>query len=89
MSIFEIGMLACFGFSWPFSIWKSISTRQVAGKSPLFMVIVIIGYISGILHKVLYNYDNVIWLYVLDLLLVAVDLFLYYRYLPQPACQRA
>lgn len=81
--VFEIGMVLAFGFSWPFSIWKSLSTRQVAGKSPLFMWIVIFGYCCGITHKVLYAHDWVVWLYVMDLFLVATDLFLYYRYLPK------
>lgn len=83
MSIFEIGMLFCFGFSWPFSIAKSFTTHQVVGKSPLFMIIVIIGYFFGIAHKIFYDYNWVIWLYVADLALVIVDLALYYRYLPR------
>lgn len=80
MSVFEIGMLACFGFSWPFSIAKSLRTREVKGKSPLFMWIVILGYLFGIAHKLVYDMNWVMWLYVADLALVATDLFLYYRY---------
>lgn len=80
MSIFEISMLVCFGVSWPISIAKSIRTKVVAGKSPLFMWIVIAGYASGIIHKILYSSDWVILLYILNLLLVAVDLMLYWRY---------
>ena len=52
MSIFEIIMLVCFGLSWPVSIYKSLKTRVVAGKSPLFMAIVITGYASGVAHKI-------------------------------------
>ena len=33
MSIFEIGMLICFGCAWPVSIWKSYHSKQNAGKS--------------------------------------------------------
>ncbi len=80
MSVFEIGMLACFGFSWPFSIAKSLRTHVVEGKSPLFMWIVILGYLFGIAHKAVYDMNWVTWLYAADLLLVATDLFLYYRY---------
>ena len=79
MSIFEILMLACFGISWPISIYKSLKTRVVAGKSPLFMSIVMLGYAAGITHKILYSRDWVIALYALNLLLVAVDLALYFR----------
>jgi hypothetical protein len=80
MSFFEVLMLVCFGVSWPISIYKSFSTRVVAGKSPLFMVIVILGYAAGITHKILHSRDWVIALYVLNLLLVAADLVLYYKY---------
>ena len=79
MSVFEILMLACFGASWPISIYKSLKTRVVAGKSPLFMGIVMLGYAAGITHKILYSRDWVIALYALNLLLVAADLALYFR----------
>lgn len=80
MSPFEVGMLTCFGIGWPLSIIKSLRTKQVAGKSPLFMSIVILGYASGILHKIIYYSDWVIWLYILNFAMVSFDLFLYYLY---------
>ena len=80
MSVFEVIMLVCFGISWPISIAKAVRTRQVAGKSPLFMGIVITGYASGIVHKLLYSHDWVISLYILNLVMVAVDLSLYLHY---------
>jgi hypothetical protein len=80
MSIFEIIMLICFGISWPISIAKSIKTKVVSGKSPLFMSIVLIGYISGIFHKMFYSQDWVLILYLANLLMVAIDLSLYYYY---------
>jgi hypothetical protein len=83
MSVFEAGMLICFGVSWPVSIAKSLRTRKVEGKSPLFMVILCLGYASGIVHKIVYAYDWITWLYVLNLCMVAFDLFLYYRFLPK------
>jgi len=83
MSIFEMIMLICFGVGWPVSIIKSLRTKQVVGKSPLFMVVVLFGYISGIIHKVFYSMDAVIVLYILNLIFVSFDLYLYYKYLPQ------
>ncbi len=80
MSIFEAVMLICFGLSWPISITKSLKTKVVTGKSPLFMGIVITGYASGIIHKTFFATDWVIVLYVLNLILVGTDLLLYYRY---------
>ncbi len=82
MSFFEAVMLLCFGVSWPISIAKSLRTKKVAGKSPLFMIIVFLGYLSGIVHKLLYDLDGVIVLYILNAVLVAVDLGLYFHYLP-------
>jgi len=88
MSLFEIIMLLCFGVSWPISIAKALRTRVVAGKSPLFMTIVIIGYASGVVHKILFSFDWVIALYVLNLIMVAIDLGLYIRF-SQPARARS
>ncbi|MCX7726674.1 MAG: hypothetical protein N2053_07470 [Chitinispirillaceae bacterium] len=80
MSIFEIIMLLCFGTSWPISIAKSLRTHIVAGKSPLFMTIVIIGYASGILHKLFFSRDWVIFLYFFNLFMVVFDLLLYFKF---------
>lgn len=72
-------MLICFGAAWPSSIYKSYTSRTSKGKSIVFLVIVLIGYCSGILHKLLYNFDLIIWLYVLNALMVITDIVLYYR----------
>ncbi|MBM7623814.1 hypothetical protein [Sporohalobacter salinus] len=79
MSIFEALMLICFGAAWPASIYKSYASRNNSGKSLWFMVIVLIGYISGVTHKLLYSYDLVIYLYILNGLMVSVDILFYYR----------
>ena len=80
MSIFEAGMLICFGASWPAAVAKTYRTKNVKGKSRLFLWLVIVGYICGMIHKVLFNFDLVFYLYVLNTLLVATDLLLVYRY---------
>ncbi len=72
-------MLLCFGAAWPFSIIKSYKSKSVAGKSPYFLIVVIIGYISGIINKLLYSNDIIMYLYILNLLMVATDLAIYYR----------
>ena len=79
MSVFEIGMLICFGFAWPTAIHKSIKSRSIEGKSLLFIYVILIGYMFGILHKFIYNLDFVVILYIVNLLLVFTDLILYYR----------
>jgi hypothetical protein len=79
MSPFEIVMLLCFGAAWPFSIYKSYTSRQNAGKSLVFLYVVLAGYVSGVLHKLLYSFDKVIYLYMLNGLMVLTDIVLYYR----------
>ena len=80
-SPYEIAMLVCFGTSWPVSIAKAVRTRVVRGKSPFFMVLVFVGYVSGVIHKTLYAQgDPVIWLYVFTATMVAIDWCLYMKY---------
>lgn len=79
MSIFEAGMLICFGAAWPVNIYKSYKTRSAAGKSLPFLLIVIAGYICGIIHKLLFSRDVVLYLYLLNLAMVCIDLALYVR----------
>ncbi|AZO94440.1 hypothetical protein [Halocella sp. SP3-1] len=79
MSIFEAIMLLCFGAAWPLSIYKSYTSRDNSGKSISFLYIILIGYIAGIIHKLFYNYDLVIYLYILNFLMVVTDIMLYYR----------
>lgn len=80
MSIFEALMLVCFGASWPFAVVKTYRTKNVKGKSSLFLSLVILGYLFGIIHKILYNFDYVIFLYVFNCLMVLLDLILYFKY---------
>ncbi len=80
MSIFEAIMMLCFGASWPFQVAKTYRTKNVEGKSVLFLWLVIIGYLAGIIHKIHHNFDWVIYLYILNMFLVSLDTFFYYRY---------
>ena len=79
MSHFEIIMLLCFASAWPFSIYKSYTSRQNAGKSLLFTYVVEVGYVAGLLHKYFYNMDGVFYLYLFNFGLVLIDICLYYR----------
>jgi hypothetical protein len=79
VSVFEAGMLVCFGLSWPVNIYKSIKSRTAAGRSVIFLYLVWVGYLSGIINKLLYHFDLIVWLYVLNLLMVSVDMALYHR----------
>ena len=79
MSIFEIVMLLCFGAAWPLSVKKSYTSRSNKGKSLFFLCVVEIGYIAGIIHKIVYNPDPVIILYIVNLTVVFTDIMMYYR----------
>jgi hypothetical protein len=76
----EMMMLLCFAFGWPVSIIKSLRTKIVKGKSPAFMVIVISGYVFGIIHKITSGFDWVSYLYIFNIVIVGLDLFLYFYY---------
>ena len=79
MSIFEIGMLVCFGLAWPFSILRSIRSKSTGGKSVGFLIVLLAGYAFGIANKVFYHYDNVIILYILNFIMVFTDTMLWFR----------
>ncbi len=72
-------MLICFGAAWPFSIYRSWRSRVNYGKSVFFLYVIFLGYLSGIAHKLLYNRDLVIWLYIANGIMVAIDILLYHR----------
>jgi hypothetical protein len=73
-------MIIAFGVSWPVSIAKTLRTKVVIGKSSVFMVIVCIGYLSGVIHKLLYSRDWITILYAVNLVMVGIDLALYRKY---------
>ncbi|MGN0022670.1 MAG: hypothetical protein ACI352_01375 [Elusimicrobiaceae bacterium] len=79
MSIFEALMMLGFGLAWPFNIYRSIKTKTAAGKSFLFMITIELAYICGMIHKILYSFDLVFWLYVLNFLMVLTDIILMVR----------
>ena len=79
--LLEFWMLFAFGFSWPFAIARTYRAKRVDGKSPMFMIIVLIGYVFGIsAHLVEGSKLWLCWVYLLDMAFVATDLVLYFRY---------
>lgn len=80
MSPFEILMLICFGAAWPLSIYKLLKSKSAGGKSIPFLLVLILGYIAGVLHKCFYSPDPVVALYGVNLVLISIDLFLVLKY---------
>lgn len=79
-SYYEILMLICFGVSWPVALLKTYKTKSVKGKSFLFLFLILLGYVFGVIHKLIYSPDYVIWLYILNGLLVFADMALWFVY---------
>lgn len=80
MSVFEAIMLICFGASWPLAIYKTYKSKNPVGKSLSFLYLIFIGYASGICHKIFIDYNWVISLYIINLLMVGVDIALTHYY---------
>ena len=79
MQIFDFIMLACFGLSWPISVYKSIKSKSTQGKSLVFIIAIIIGYISGIIGKIVNDQlTYVLIIYCFNLMVVSIDLILFF-----------
>ena len=79
--LLEIFMIVSFGFSWPLNVIKSYKARTTKGKSLAFLVLIFFGYICGIASKLLSPSFKwyVLFFYVLNIIMVGIDLILYVR----------
>lgn len=83
----EIVMIVSFGVSWPLNVIKSYKARTVKGKSLSFLLLILFGYIAGIVSKFVnpaymarFNKKwYVLVFYILNLIMVGMDLCLYFR----------
>lgn len=80
MSVFEAGMMVCFGASWPIAAYKTYKAKSVKGKSFTFSCLILVGYICGVIHKIFFYYDWVLWLYILNMFFLLTDMFLHFKY---------
>lgn len=79
-SLFEIIMLICFGCSWPINVVKAYKARTAKSTSLPFILLIITGYIAGIIAKILNHQINfVLAVYVLNLVIVFFNLLVYFR----------
>ena len=85
--ILEIIMIVSFGVSWPFNVVRSYRARTAKGKSPAFLIFILIGYIAGIAAKLanpayMAEFSTkwyVLIFYILNFIMVSVDFGLYLR----------
>ena len=79
-AIFEAIMVFCFGLSWPLSVYKSWKSRTSKGKSLFFEVFIWLGYLSGMIGKIITdNITYVFIFYVINTVMVSIDMCLYVR----------
>ena len=85
--LLEIIMIVSFGASWPLNVMKSWKARTTKGKSLPFLLLILFGYVAGIASKLInvsYMADfankwYVLFFYVLNFVMVSIDLLLYIR----------
>lgn len=78
--LFEAVMVICFGLSWPLSVWKSYKSRTAKGKSLVFAIFILIGYICGIAGKLIAgNITYVLVFYFINIVMVSIDICLHLR----------
>lgn len=77
--IFECIMVICFGVSWPFSVFKSYKSKSTKGKSLIFLIAITIGYVCGIIGKIISNNIKYpFYFYIFNLVMVLTDLVLFF-----------
>jgi len=78
-SLFEALMVIAFGISWPLNIMKSLKSKSTKGKSLPFLILIDVGYIFGILAKIISNNITYVFaFYILNFVMVSFDLVLYF-----------
>lgn len=86
--LLEALMIICFGLSWPVSIYKSYTSRTAKGKSVVFEIFIWVGYVFGIIRKIIEistgeHFSFLFWLafvfYILNIVEITIDILLYVR----------
>ena len=85
--LLEIIMIVSFGFSCPLNVMKSYKAKTTKGKSLSFLCLIFFGYIAGIASKFVNEAYMasfaqkwyVLFFYVLNLIMVSLDLIMYAR----------
>lgn len=85
--LLEITMIVSFGASWPLNVIKSYKARTAKGESLPFLCLILFGYIAGIISKLvnesyMASFNEkwyVLFFYVLNFIMVAIDFILYFR----------
>lgn len=81
-SLLETVMLVCFGFSWPMNLIKAYRSKTAKSTSLAFILLIITGYVAGIIAKFI-KIKTTAWyliaVYCLNLVIVSLNLVVYFR----------
>ncbi len=78
--VLEAIMLVCFGLSWPINAYKGFRAGTAKGTSWQFISLITLGYIAGVAAKFVGNNINwVLAVYIINLVFVGVNWFVYFR----------
>jgi hypothetical protein len=85
----EAFMIVSFGLSWPMNISKAWKARTTKGTSLLFMGFINLGYVAGIISKIILMTNGKfsgLWtaklgfaFYIINFLMVTVGICIYFR----------
>lgn len=84
--ILEFLMILSFGLSWPMKVLRSYRSRTAKGTSVTFTILIAIGYICGIISKIMKIaageipvYNPAFIMYWPNIIFVTADIILYFR----------
>lgn len=78
--LFEVGMMVCFGFSWPIACIKAFKAKTTKGISIFSVSLILTGYAFGITYKFLSgNINYVIIAYFMNFSVVFLYALIYIR----------
>lgn len=83
-TLLEAAMLICFGCSWPLNLRKNIKARTAKSMSLQFIILIVTGYICGIIAKLIANewdaYKIFLFaVYIFNLIVVSANIPVYFR----------
>lgn len=77
--VLETSMLVCFGASWPISVIRNIRAKTAKSMSLQFILLIITGYLAGIIAKLITGQISyVLLVYLFNLAIVSINLVVYF-----------
>ena len=83
--ILEFLMILSFGISWPLKVYRSYKSRTAKGNSVTFTIFIALGYVCGIISKIILisqgsitPYSLAFIMYWPNIIFVTADIILYF-----------